>query len=75
SIAVISALAIGEYSEAGIVVWLFSVGDLLEEITLKKTRKSIQDLVDMAPKTALKIESPSDRSFEEVDIDEIEKGD
>lgn len=36
SIAVISALAIGEYSEAGIVVWLFSVGDLLEEITLKK---------------------------------------
>lgn len=75
SIAVISALAIGEYSEAGIVVWLFSVGDLLEEITLKKTRKSIQDLVDMAPKTALKIESLSDRSFEEVDIDEIEKGD
>lgn len=75
SIAVISALAIGEYSEAGIVVWLFSVGDLLEEITLKKNRKSIQDLVDMAPKTALKIESPSDRSFEEVDIDEIEKGD
>lgn len=75
SIAVISALAIGEYSEAGIVVWLFSVGDLLEEITLKKTRRSIQDLVDMAPKTALKIESPSDRSFEEVDIDEIEKGD
>lgn len=71
SIAVISALAIGEYSEAGIVVWLFSVGDLLEEITLKKTRKSIQDLVDMTPKTALKIESPSDRSFEEVDIDEI----
>ena len=29
SIAVISALFIGEYSEAGIVIWLFSLGDLL----------------------------------------------
>ena len=75
SIAVVSAIAIGEYSEAGIVVWLFSIGDFLEAVTLKKTRKSIQELVDLAPKTALKINQPHERVFSEVDIDEIEKGD
>lgn len=75
SIAVVSAIAIGEYSEAGIVVWLFSIGDYLEAVTLKKTRKSIQELVDLAPKTALKINQPHERVFTEVDIDEIEKGD
>lgn len=75
SIAVVSAITIGEYSEAGIVVWLFSIGDYLEAVTLKKTRKSIQELVDLAPKTALKINQPHERVFTEVDIDEIEKGD
>lgn len=75
SIAVVSAIAIGEYSEAGIVVWLFSIGDFLEAVTLKKTRKSIQELVDLAPKTALKINQPHERVFTQVDIDEIEKGD
>ncbi|MFC2373896.1 MAG: cation-transporting P-type ATPase, partial [Parascardovia denticolens] len=67
SIAVIGAIIIGEYSEAGIVVWLFSLGDLLEEATLEKTRQSIKDLVAMAPKTALKIISPVDRDPIEVD--------
>ncbi len=75
SIAVIGAIIIGEYSEAGIVVWLFSLGDLLEEATLEKTRQSIKDLVAMAPKTALKIISPVDRDPIEVDIDDIDQGD
>lgn len=36
SIAVVSAIAIGEYGEAVIVVWLFYIGDYLEAVTLKK---------------------------------------
>lgn len=75
SIAVISALFIGEYSEAGIVIWLFSLGDLLEEATLAKSRQSIQDLVNLAPKTALKITDLDSKTSEEVDVDEVELGD
>lgn len=75
SIAVISALFIGEYSEAGIVIWLFSLGDLLEEATLAKSRQSIKDLVNLAPKTALKITDLDRKTSEEVDIDEVEVGD
>ena len=75
SIAVISALFIGEYSEAGIVIWLFSLGDLLEEATLAKSRQSIKDLVNLAPKTALKITDLDRKTSEEVDVDEVEVGD
>lgn len=75
SIAVISALFTGEYSEAGIVIWLFSLGDLLEEATLAKSRQSIKDLVNLAPKTALKITDLDSKTSEEVDVDEVEVGD
>ena len=72
SIAVISVLFIGE---VGIVIWLFSLGDLLEEATLAKSRQSIKDLVNLAPKTALKITDLDSKTSEEVDVDEVEVGD
>lgn len=75
SIAVVSAVIIGEYSEAGIVVWLFSLGYLLEEVTLNKTRKSIRDIVKMAPQTAIKVIYNSQIRYIKVDVDEIEKCD
>lgn len=75
SIAIISAIIISEYSEAGIVVWLFSFGDLLEEVTLAKTRDSIKELVDLAPKTAIRITDLSAKEQEEVTIDEVEVAD
>ena len=75
SIAVIGALIIGEFSEAGIVVWLFSLGDVLEELTLAKTRESIKDLTNLAPQTALKVNNPSSRDATEIDVDDIEPGD
>ncbi|MFD0704256.1 heavy metal translocating P-type ATPase [Alloscardovia venturai] len=75
SIAVIGALIIGEFSEAGIVVWLFSLGDVLEELTLAKTRESIKDLTNLAPQTALKVNDPSSRDAVEIDVDDIEPGD
>ncbi|EJF34925.1 hypothetical protein JC2156_00110 [Weissella koreensis KCTC 3621] len=71
SIAVIGALLIHEYDEAGIVVWLFAIGDWLQMIMLNKTRQSIRELMDTFPTTALKISTPDDRQYQEVDIDEL----
>lgn len=73
SLAVVGAFVIGEYNEAGIVVWLFTFGDWLEEITLNKTRQSIRELTALAPQTALRINGH--QAPEEIDIDEVEPGD
>jgi Cd2+/Zn2+-exporting ATPase len=75
SVAVLGALIIGEFSEAGIVTWLFLLGEVIEDATLAKTRSAIKDLTQMAPQTALQVSSPTDRDAQEVDVDEIDVGD
>ncbi|WP_243188287.1 hypothetical protein [Weissella koreensis] len=40
-------------------------------IMLNKTRQSIRELMDTFPTTALKISTPDDRQYQEVDIDEL----
>lgn len=75
SVAVLGALAISEFSEAGIVTWLFLLGEVIEDTTLAKTRSAIRELTEMAPQTAQRISSPTDRAAEEVDVDEIDVGD
>lgn len=72
SLAVIGAIVIGEFNEAAIVTWLFALGDVLEELTLKKTRKAVSDLTKMAPKTALVLQD--DGATEEEDVDFIDLG-
>ena len=52
SLAVVGAIAIGEWSEAATVVWLFALGGLLESRSLARTRRSISDLMDLAPPVA-----------------------
>ena len=49
TIAVIGAIAIGEFWEAAAVTYLFSLGDYLESRTIEKTRSSIKALLDLAP--------------------------
>ncbi len=75
SIAVISAIAISEFSEAGIVIWLFAIGDVLETMTLAKTRNAIKALVQMAPKKAIKITDDATKTQQEVAIDDVVVGD
>src|SRR5690606_15818861 len=53
TIAVVGALIIGEYVEAAVVSFLFIFGAWLEARTLQKTRRSLRDLVDLAPQEAL----------------------
>lgn len=52
TIAVVGALIIGEYVEAAVVSFLFIFGAYLEARTLEKTRRSLRELVDMAPQEA-----------------------
>ena len=68
SIAVIGAFIIGEYNEAAIVTWLFMFGEVLEEVTLKKTRSAVKQLTDLAPQTALVVDPDGTTHQEDVDF-------
>ena len=56
SIATVGAIAIGATSEAAVVVFLFTVGELLESIAARRARAGIEALGALVPRTALRIE-------------------
>ncbi len=53
TIAAAGALIIGEYWEAAAVTFLFLLGGYLEARTLGRTRQVLQELLDLAPGTAI----------------------
>ncbi|HEU4965445.1 MAG TPA: heavy metal translocating P-type ATPase [Bacilli bacterium] len=53
TVAAIGAAAIGQWSEGATVVFLFSVGNWLQAMTMERTRKSIRSLMNLTPKEAL----------------------
>ncbi len=53
SVAAIGAVLIGASEEAAVVVFLFLVGELLENIASGRARASIKALASLVPKTAL----------------------
>ena len=52
TVAVLGAAGIGEWAEGAAVVFLFSVGGMLESRSLARTRRSIRDLMDLSPQVA-----------------------
>ncbi|WP_151194139.1 heavy metal translocating P-type ATPase [Cysteiniphilum sp. JM-1] len=52
TIAVIGAICLGQWLEAGMIVFLFSIASLLESWSVGKARKAIQALLEIAPDTA-----------------------
>lgn len=52
TIAAIGAVAIGAYTEAGLVMVLFAVGEALEGYTASRARKEIRSLLSVAPAEA-----------------------
>lgn len=56
TIALIGAIAIGEWKEATLVAILFGINELLEGYGMEKARRSMETLLQVAPKVALKIE-------------------
>jgi len=52
SVAVIGAMTINEWSEAAMVIFLFSVAQLLEHRSMERARRSVNMLIDQSPKKA-----------------------
>ena len=53
TIAAIGAVIIGAYTEAGLVMVLFAIGEALEGYTMQRARDSIRRLMEVAPQEAI----------------------
>lgn len=71
-VAAIGALFIGEAVEAAVVIFLFSVGELLESVAATKARAGIRSLGTLMPTTALLLK---DGKQTEVPADRLVPGD
>ncbi|HJV76481.1 MAG TPA: heavy metal translocating P-type ATPase [Noviherbaspirillum sp.] len=52
SLAAIGAIAIGQWPEASMVIFLFAVAELIESLSLNRARNAVHDLIQLAPDTA-----------------------
>lgn len=67
--AVIGALVIKQYSEATTVVFLFSLSELLESLSVQRARNAIAELFKITPKTAFLVDE--NNLVKEVLVEEI----
>lgn len=73
SLALIAAVAIGEYFAAGEVALIMQIGGLLEELTVKRAQAGLERLVAMTPETA-RIVGP-DGTETVIPAEEVKAGD
>nr|WP_234484071.1 heavy metal translocating P-type ATPase [Noviherbaspirillum pedocola] len=52
SLAVLGAVAIGQWPEAAMVVFLFAVAELIESMSLNRARRAVHGLMTLAPEMA-----------------------
>ncbi|MEK6631526.1 MAG: heavy metal translocating P-type ATPase [Acidobacteriota bacterium] len=71
-LAVMGAMAIGEWSEAGTVAFLFALAQWLETRNMQRARLAIRALMDLAPQDALVRRSGTEAR---VPVDEVIVGD
>ncbi len=72
SVAVMGAMAIGEWSEAATVVFLFALAQYLESRSMERARHAIRALMDLTPAEALVLR---DGTAISVPVDQVVPGD
>ncbi len=72
TVAVIGAMVIGEWLDGAMVVFLFAVGSALESYSMRRTRRVIKSLVDLAPSEAHIRTGNLDQT---VPVEEVKVGD
>jgi Cd2+/Zn2+-exporting ATPase len=73
AIAIIAAIALGDYQEAGVVAFFMIIASLIEQRTALGARASIEELMKLTPTSAHRIRS--DGSEEEVETADLRPGD
>ena len=69
SVAVIGAASIGQHAEASAVVFLFSLSELLESLSVQRARRAIQELLKITPQKVIIVKP--DGSTEELNVENV----
>ena len=72
SIAMVSSIAIGELFAAGQVAFIMAIGGILEEKTIARAKKGIENLINLTPKLGRVIKNGNE---EMLPIEQLSKGD
>ncbi len=72
TMAAVGAMAIGEWEEGALLMFLFSLGNTLESYTMDRARNAIRSLMDLSPLEATLIDG--DRE-ERVPVEKLKVGD
>ena len=72
AIAVVGAVALGEWSEAATVIFLFAVAQYLESRSMDRARHAVRALMDLTPPDALVVRGGHERR---VLVDDVAVGD
>jgi Cd2+/Zn2+-exporting ATPase len=73
ALALVAAIAIGKYQEAGVIAFFVLIGNLIETRTALGARASIESLIRLTPTRACRL--TPDGSDEEVDVADLRPGD
>ncbi|MCC6347179.1 MAG: cation-translocating P-type ATPase [Nitrospirales bacterium] len=72
ALGVVSATAIGEFRSAAVISLFMLIAEILDSLTMDRSRSAIRELVSMAPKTARVKRGDAER---EIPAEEVQKGD
>lgn len=72
AIAALGAMAVGEFAEGAVTIFLFSVGELLESYSADRARRAVRTLMESAPKEAALVEGDRER---QVPVSALQIGD
>lgn len=67
-IASLGAFAVGEYAEGCAVMFLYNIGEFLQTLAVQRSRKSITDMLELAPREVTILEDGKDKVVDPSDV-------